>query len=74
MAVQTITTTAGEDTRLAAAFGDYLGLRNGGGLPRNATAAEIKGAQIAWATGIVIAYEDKVAKAALTPATPIAPT
>jgi hypothetical protein len=74
MAVQTITTTASEDTRLGAAFGDLLQVRNGSGLPRSATAAEIKAAQIAWATAIVVAYEDKVAKAALVPASPIAPT
>lgn len=74
MAAQTITTTAGEDSRLAAAFGDFLQVRNASGQQRNATAAEIKAAQVAWVTQIVLAYEDKVARAALTPATPIAPT
>lgn len=67
MATTTINTTAGEDARLVAAFGDYLHLG------QNATQAQIKGALIAWLTGVVQAYEYKVAQQAIV-TTNISPT
>lgn len=42
----TITTDSATDTRLAIAYGKILGLVDGSGVPRNATAAEVKAAII----------------------------
>lgn len=42
MGTLTITTDAGQDTRLQAAFGDRLGTVDGNGDPRVATGAEIR--------------------------------
>lgn len=67
MATMTITTTAPEDARLAAAFGTYLNLG------RNATAAEIKAAIVRWATSIVHQQELQVQQAAIA-ITDIAPS
>lgn len=64
-----ITTTAGDDARLAPAFGDYLGLG------RNATAAEIKTATITWVKGVVFNYEaEQAKKSAVQATTQINPT
>jgi hypothetical protein len=69
MATLTITTTAGEDARLVAAFGAALGLG------RNATAAEIKSAVAAYLKGVVRDQERIAAMAAQSAgATDIAPT
>ena len=42
MATLTITTTAAQDARLVVAYGRKLGTKDAGGVPRSATAAEIK--------------------------------
>lgn len=68
MATTTITTTAGEDARLVVAFGKYLGL------PGNATQAQIVAELRRYMTAIVANQESIAQVAALTPATPIAPT
>lgn len=51
MATVTITTTAAEDTRIAAAMGSYLTLG------RPATAAEVKAAITTWISTMVQSYE-----------------
>jgi hypothetical protein len=66
MATTTITTTAGEDTRLQAAFGAYLSL------PGNANAAQIKGAVVTFMKQIVRQYEAE--QLARTVGADIAPT
>ena len=58
MAVTTITTTSGQDSRLVVAFGIQLGLG------RNATQAEIKAAMIDYLRGIVFLTENQTAEAA----------
>lgn len=68
MATTTITTTAPEDSRLIVAFGTFLRLG------RNATQGEIVANLRQYMTNIVIEQERQAAIAALTPATPIAPT
>lgn len=68
MATTTINTTAGEDTRLVTAFGALLRLG------RNATQAEIKAWLVQQMTNVVIQQEQLAAVAALSPATPIAPS
>lgn len=68
MATTTINTTAGEDARLVAAFGTYLRLG------RNATQAEIKAWLVQQMTNVVIEQERLAAAAALTAASPIAPS
>ncbi len=68
MATQTITTTGAEDTRILEAFGNYLRLAG------NATAAQVKAAQIDWVRTIVRDYEKRKAILALVPAADIAPT
>lgn len=67
MAVVTFTTTAPEDAALVAAFGWNLGLG------RNATAAEIKAATVAYWKSIVTSYQQQQAAQAVA-ITPIAPT
>ena len=60
MATVTITTTAPQDTRLAPAFGDLLRLG------RNATTAEVKAWLVDQLRNTVQAYEDRLAKAAVS--------
>jgi hypothetical protein len=68
MASMTITTTNPQDARIAAAFGSYLGLKDGNGDPRNANAGEIKGEIIAFVKLTVQAYETQQAVSAATAA------
>lgn len=57
MATTTITTTAGEDTRIAAAFGQYLAL------PGAASGAQIKAALVTFLKQVVHQYEaDQLAR------------
>ena len=58
MATLTITTTGAQDTRIAAAFGKYLGL------PGNASAAQIKAEVFNFVRLIVADQEKKAAEAA----------
>lgn len=51
MATLTITTTAAQDARIAAAFGSQLNLG------RDATGAEVRAAIIAYVRNTVLAYE-----------------
>ena len=60
MASMTITTTGAQDTRIAAAFGKYLGL------PGNANAAQVKAEVIAF---IKLTVENQEKQAAVTTAT-----
>ncbi len=64
MATLTITTTGAQDTRIVKAFGTYLGLKDGNGAPRNATAAEMKTEVINFIRLTVEAEERKEAQAA----------
>jgi hypothetical protein len=66
MASVTITTTAGEDARLAPAFGDYLNLSG------SATTAQVKAALVAFMKQIVHQYE--AGQLAKTGPADIAPT
>lgn len=69
MATLTITTTGAQDTRIATAFGHYLGL------PGNATAAQVKADVVAYITNVVLNDEKRVAAAAAADAiNPISPT
>lgn len=68
MPTQTITTTAGEATRVAAAVGDVMNL------PGPASAQQVKDFQIEYLKNLVRAYERKVALLALQAAADIAPT
>lgn len=69
MATTTFTTTAGEDARIVAAFGDLMGLG------RNATQSEVKANVVAYVTGVVRCYENRQATAsAVAGVTSIAPT
>ena len=63
MATLTITTTAPQDSRIVAAFGTYLGLKDAQGVPRVATAAEVKANVIAYITGVVHGQEYNTVKA-----------
>ena len=54
----TITTTAGQDTRIVAAFGKYLGL------PGNATAAQVKTEIFNFVRQIVAEQEKRTAEEA----------
>lgn len=67
MATMTINTSGAEDTRLAAAFGKYLGLAG------NASAAQIKTATISWLTEIVRSQEYRTQSDAIV-IVPIGPT
>jgi hypothetical protein len=68
-AVATITTTTGDDARIAPAFGDYLALG------RSATQAEVKGAILVWVKGVVFNYEaEQAKKSAVQGTTQINPT
>lgn len=66
MATLTINTTAPQDARLVVAFGNKLGLKDGSGNPRNATAGEIKQWIIDEVSAVVRNYEYEQAKVALT--------
>lgn len=68
MASITITTTAGQDARLAPAFGDLL---NTGG---NANAAQIKAWIIEQLRGVVLTYETREAVNAIPPPPTFTPT
>lgn len=69
MATLTITTTGAQDARIVVAFGHHLGL------PRNATAAEVKADIIAYITNVVRQDEQRIAAAAAAAAVnPIDPT
>jgi hypothetical protein len=72
VATLTITTTAAQDQRIIAAFGRYLGLTDAQGVPRNATAAEVKAAMIAHIRTTVHTYETQraIELAALQPLDP----
>lgn len=70
MATLTITTTAQDAARVAAAFGPWVG--NQPGTP--ATPAQIKQAVIEWIKRIVQQQEQQVAIEAIVPSTPIDPT
>lgn len=74
MATLTINTPSGQDARIAAAFGRRLGLKDGNGDPRSATAAEIKAHIIFLLTQLVLETEAAVARqaaeAAVTQVTP----
>lgn len=75
MATLTITTTASQDARIVVAFGAELGLRDAQGVIRNATAAEVKAAVIAYITQVVLEREKTAARVSAEAAvTPIAPT
>jgi hypothetical protein len=75
MATMTITTTAGQDTRLVAAFTDLLQPMDGNGDPRNATAAEIKTRVIEGIRSVVHNFETReAAEAAADAIVPIEPT
>ena len=67
--ITTITTTAAEDARVAAAFGDYLRLG------RNATASEVKAELVKLVRAIVKDHEDRIttANAVATAPAPISP-
>lgn len=68
MASVTINTTAGEDARLAPAFGALLHL---GG---NATTAQVKAWLVQQMQNVVAQYEYQQQQAAIVQNTPIAPT
>lgn len=70
----TITSTAGDDLRLGPAFGDLLGLRNGSGVARSATTAEVKTWTIGVYRQVVQSYEDRLNKAAVAPPAAFDPT
>ena len=75
MATLTITTTAGQDSRIAPAFGDKLGLTQPGtNTLQNATGAQIKADIIEYIRNVVAQYEARQQVAAIVPTTPIAPT
>lgn len=67
MGTMTITTTAGEDARLVAAFGAKLGLAG------NASAAQIKADVIAYVKNVVTSQE-ALAASLTANQTPVAPT
>ena len=67
MATLTITTTAAQDTRISAAFGE--------GFNGNATAAQVKADIVEYIKTRVLSYEQRQAAAtALAGITPITPT
>lgn len=67
MPTMSITTTAPQASRVAAAFGNKLGLG------RNATEAEIKAATIDFLRAVTLNYEYEQARAAIS-STPLDPT
>lgn len=67
MATISITTTAGEDTRIATAFGTKLNLG------RNATGPEVKADIVAYIKEVVIGQERQIYLAG-QPSNPISPT
>lgn len=74
MATVTITTDAAQDARLGPAFGDLLQTRNGSGLVRSATTAEVKAWLIVQLQQVVQNYEDRLAKAAVAAPAAFTPT
>jgi len=68
MASVTITTDAGQDARLAPAFGDKLQLGH------NATTADVKAYLIADLKAVVQAYEQRIANQAVPPPVDFTPT
>lgn len=74
MATVTITTDAGQDARLAPAYGAKLGLRNASGQPRNATTAEVKAYLVSVLRADVQGYEDGLYVAAKPQPTAFDPT
>lgn len=64
MGTLTINTTAGQDTRIQAAFGNRLNTVDGNGDPRDATGAEVKDELINLIKTIVLQYEKQVAATA----------
>jgi hypothetical protein len=60
MATLTINTTGAQDSRIVVAFGKELTLAANGS-PRNATAAEVKAAVIAYVAGVVRKWEQAAA-------------
>jgi hypothetical protein len=68
MATVTITTDAGQDARLAPAFGALLHPGT------NATTADVKAWLIEQMRAVVQSYEDKVAKAAVAAPSAFTPT
>lgn len=65
MPTLTITTTAGQASRVASAVGMELGLRGSDGLQRDATNAEVKDWLISKARQLVQAHEIRIAQAAV---------
>lgn len=77
MGTLTITTDAGQDTRIASAFGKQLGTMTNDDppVPRDANAAEIKAAVIDYVRVIVKRHEDRAAaQAAVDAISEIDPT
>ena len=70
----TITTTAGQASRLAAAVGVELGLRGTNGVQRDATVAEVKDWFITKARRAVHANETRIAQAAVSDPSAFDPT
>jgi len=62
----TISTTAAQTIRIAAAFGQYWRLTNPDGTPRDATAAEVKEYLVRQLKGVVRNYERALGEAAVT--------
>jgi hypothetical protein len=61
-----LTYTAGQVNRIQTALGRYQSLKDGGGAPRDATAAEIKAWLNRQVTGMVRTQERAAAEAAVT--------
>lgn len=61
MGTLTITTTAPQDARIVTAFGHRLGTVDGEGVPRAATAGEVRTEIISLLKTIVLQYEKRVA-------------
>lgn len=66
MPTMTITYTAGEGTRFAAALGKVQGLVDANGIPRSATAAEAKLFLIGTMRGVTLQVEKEAAMQAIT--------
>lgn len=63
----TVTIVTADEPRIFEAFGSILNLRNAGGQPRPATAAEVEGAVEAWIKGQTTDYEKRKDMAAFSP-------
>ncbi|MGB1560809.1 MAG: hypothetical protein ACPHN2_04845 [Sinimarinibacterium flocculans] len=63
MGTYTISTSAQDDERLEQAFGHHLGVTDGQGQPRSATAQEIKTALVDYLRRVVVDYERAAAVA-----------